>query len=120
MPPTVDASRIEASHKDGVLEIVLPKLEQAKPRKIEIRAASATRGGKIEVRSALPREAGEVDHYPRIALRFNRRSVGRLRQLIDRLNSFVGEPPPSGDASPHEIVAAELPPEAERAEQEEG
>jgi HSP20 family protein len=39
LPQTVDASRIEASHKDGVLEIVLPKLEQAKPRKIEIRAA---------------------------------------------------------------------------------
>jgi len=68
----------------------------------------------------LPREEGEVEHLPRITLRFNHSSVGRLRQLIDRLNSFVGEAPPPGDASPHEIVAAELPPEAERAEQEEG
>jgi uncharacterized protein (TIGR00730 family) len=77
-------------------------------------------GGTIEVRPVLPREAGEVDHYPRITLRFNHSSVGRLRQLIDCLNSFVGEAAPPGDASPHEIVAAELPPEAERAEQDEG
>jgi len=77
-------------------------------------------GGRIALGPALPQEAGEVDHYPRITLRFNHRSVGRLRQLIDRLNSFVGEAAPPGDASPHEIVAAELPPEAERAEQEEG
>lgn len=77
-------------------------------------------GGKIEVRPVLPREAGEVDHYPRITLRFNHSSVGRLRQLIDRLNSFVGEAAPPGEASPHEIVAAELSPEAERAEQDEG
>ena len=39
LPQTVDASKIEANHKDGVLEIVLAKLEQAKARKIEIRAA---------------------------------------------------------------------------------
>ena len=76
-------------------------------------------GGKLELRSALPREAGEVDHYPRVTLRFNHRSFGRLRQLIDRLNSFVREAAPPGDASPHEIVAAELSPEAERAEEEE-
>jgi uncharacterized protein (TIGR00730 family) len=76
-------------------------------------------GGKIEVGPALPREAGEVDHYPRITLRFNHKSVSRLRQMIDRLNSFVPEAAPPGDASPHEIVAAELPAEAERAEEEE-
>jgi uncharacterized protein (TIGR00730 family) len=76
-------------------------------------------GGKIEVGPALPREAGEVVHYPRITLRFNHKSVSRLRQIIDRLNSFAPEAPPLGDASPHEIVAAEFPAEAERAEQEE-
>ena len=76
-------------------------------------------GGKIEVRPVLPREAGEVDHYPRVTLRFNHINIGRLRQLIDRLNSFVGEAPPPGEASPREIVAAEFSPEAERAEQEE-
>lgn len=36
--PTVDVSRISATHKDGVLEIVLPKMEQAKPKRVEIAA----------------------------------------------------------------------------------
>lgn len=39
LPETVDASRIGASFKNGVLEIAMPKAEQAKPRKIEIQAA---------------------------------------------------------------------------------
>ena len=39
LPPTVDAGRIGARHKDGVLEIVLPKMEQAKPKRVEIAAA---------------------------------------------------------------------------------
>ena len=39
LPTTVDAGRISATHKDGVLEIVLPKMEQAKPKRIEIAAA---------------------------------------------------------------------------------
>jgi HSP20 family protein len=34
----LDASRIEASLKDGVLRVTIPKLEEAKPRRIEVRA----------------------------------------------------------------------------------
>jgi HSP20 family protein len=34
----VDCSRIEASVRDGVLRIVLPKAEAARPRKIQVRA----------------------------------------------------------------------------------
>lgn len=61
--------------------------------------------GKIEIAKALPSEAGEVAHYPRVTLHFNRRNVGRLRTLIDRINSFVAAPAaPPLDASPHEIV----------------
>jgi len=33
-----DADRIEASYTDGVLTVHVPVLEQAKPRKIEVRA----------------------------------------------------------------------------------
>ena len=36
LPKTVDSDRISASYKNGVLELMLPKVEQAKPRKIEI------------------------------------------------------------------------------------
>ena len=39
LPTSVDASRITAKYGDGVLEIVLPKAEAAKPKRVEIQAA---------------------------------------------------------------------------------
>jgi HSP20 family protein len=39
LPTTVDSAKISANYKDGVLEVVLPKAEEAKPKKVEIRAA---------------------------------------------------------------------------------
>ncbi len=38
VPDWVDGERVTAEHADGVLTIVLPVAEQAKPRRIEIRA----------------------------------------------------------------------------------
>jgi HSP20 family protein len=39
LPTTVDASKISARLKDGVLELVLPKAEEAKPKKVTIESA---------------------------------------------------------------------------------
>jgi len=39
LPTTVDASKVTAAYKDGVLEVTVPKVETAKPKKVEIRAA---------------------------------------------------------------------------------
>lgn len=36
LPASTDATAIRASYKNGVLEVVLPKHEQAKPRQIEV------------------------------------------------------------------------------------
>jgi HSP20 family protein len=38
---TVDTDNIEAGYDNGVLSVVLPLKEQAKPRKIEIKGAKA-------------------------------------------------------------------------------
>ncbi len=75
-------------------------------------------GGGIEVRGALPEEAGEAAELPRVVFPFNRRDNGRLRELIDRLNALVPEPasPPLG-AAPREIPPERLPSEAEREEE---
>jgi HSP20 family protein len=36
LPEDVDAARVEASYRDGVLRIVVPKAEQSKPRRIAV------------------------------------------------------------------------------------
>jgi HSP20 family protein len=39
LPATIDAAKVTATCKDGVLELVLPKAEEAKPRRIKVQAA---------------------------------------------------------------------------------
>jgi len=36
LPMSVDTARIKAEYNDGVLQITLPKVEEAKPRKIKV------------------------------------------------------------------------------------
>jgi HSP20 family protein len=45
LPSQVQADHIEASFEDGVLEVVVPKAEEAKPKKISVRAG----GGRQQV-----------------------------------------------------------------------
>jgi HSP20 family protein len=44
LPESLNAEAVEASHANGVLEVRIPVLEQAKPRKVEVR--------KVEIRQA--------------------------------------------------------------------
>ena len=39
LPTTVDAAKVAATYKDGVLEVTVPKAETAKPKKVSINAA---------------------------------------------------------------------------------
>lgn len=41
LPTTVDAARISAKYKDGVLRLVLPKKEESKPRQVNIEIEKA-------------------------------------------------------------------------------
>ena len=45
--------------------------------------------GKFEQRAALPEESGEADlaEMPRLVFHFDRRSLGRLRMLINFINA---------------------------------
>jgi hypothetical protein len=45
-------------------------------------------GGRFRLSAALPdeRDEPELASLPRLVFRFDRRSLGRLRQLIDELN----------------------------------
>lgn len=40
LPPAVDAARVEADYKDGVLTVRLPKREDARPRTVPVAVAS--------------------------------------------------------------------------------
>ena len=36
LPASVDANRVKASYQDGLLKVVLPKSEEARPKQIEV------------------------------------------------------------------------------------
>jgi uncharacterized protein (TIGR00730 family) len=104
-------------------EMLVLRLRRA-PAPEELRAlnrdfADLLLGGRIEASSALPEEDGEDAGLPRLVLHFDRRRVGRLRRLIDRLNAAPAIPARQPDASPVAIATAPIPPEAEQAENEE-
>ncbi|MGH4007394.1 MAG: Hsp20/alpha crystallin family protein [Pseudonocardiaceae bacterium] len=65
LPLHVEADAIKASAEDGVLQVLVPKVEEAKPKRIEVHAVRANdgeqqaagRGGRVDA----IREHGQVD-----------------------------------------------------------
>ena len=45
LPHTVDANAIAAQYRDGILEIEIPKLEEAKPKQIQINVGANAKAG---------------------------------------------------------------------------
>ena len=77
---------------DGLL--VLRLLHPPTPEQVEeinARFPDILVSGKIEAIDITPAEAedGDQPDLPRLRLHFNRRSLGRLRALIDHLNSLA-------------------------------
>src|SRR5439155_959284 len=56
-------------------------------------ASICSSGGIESRRTQVIDEETLVPEFPRIVLNFDRRSLGKLRQLIDRLNSLPSLPP---------------------------
>ncbi len=75
--------------------------------------------GQIETSGPLAAEGDEALGLARLTLAFDRRSVGRLRQMIDRLNQWGPADGSAPAASPHQILSADLSEAAEAAESEE-
>ncbi|MBC8188143.1 MAG: TIGR00730 family Rossman fold protein [Proteobacteria bacterium] len=96
---------------------VVPSKQQLEELNDEF--ADLLQSGKIERTDILPGEEGEIPHLPRLRLHFNRKAVGRLRGLIDRLNAFADEAAPPSDARRREIFETPMPDEQVEAEHEE-
>jgi uncharacterized protein (TIGR00730 family) len=102
-----------------VRDLLVIRLRSA-PSDVEVAALNAEFGdlligGRIESCAALPEEEGEDAALPRLALLFNRRRVGRLRRLIDRVNGWATVPASPHDASPRAIPEG-VPADVERVE----
>ena len=74
--------------------------------RLNVEFADVLETGRIEIVDPHPAENGELPGFARIAMRAERRKVGRLRELIDQLNDWVPESSsPPREALPHQIVA---------------
>lgn len=66
LPLHVEADSIQASTEDGVLQVVVPKVEEAKPKRIEVHAAQTLAPATVNAPQSTPtdeamREHGHVD-----------------------------------------------------------
>jgi HSP20 family protein len=60
LPLHVQPDAIEASTEDGVLQVVVPKVEEAKPRRIEVRAVRALAPTTLDAPESAPTDAEQA------------------------------------------------------------
>jgi len=51
LPSAIQADKVEASYQNGILEIVLPKAIEAKPKKVEVKVKESTTKAKAKTKS---------------------------------------------------------------------
>ncbi|MEM9177836.1 MAG: TIGR00730 family Rossman fold protein [Myxococcota bacterium] len=105
-------------YRDGKLVLRLheaPGDEQLEALNDEFGALLAS--GRIERTEAHADEHRNLVHLPRLRLHFDRKRVGLLRRLIDRLNDFAEAAAPPRDARRREIFASPLTEAQEAAEE---
>ncbi len=96
--------------RDRILMRVWQAPDEAQLAELNDRFADVVKEGSIEVIEAAPPERHEVPGLPRLSFCFDRRKVGRLRQLIDFANSWVSVAASSPEeACAHELVPGEVP-----------
>ncbi len=78
-------------HDDLVLRLQWP-LSSAALARLNSDFADILIEGAIEQVGPLPEEEGELPDKPRLRLAFDRKSLGRLRRMIDRINLEPGTP----------------------------
>lgn len=57
LPSSIDANRIEAHCENGLLEVYLPKTEEAQPKKVEVQSGKGTFFDKLIGKSSSPEKA---------------------------------------------------------------
>jgi hypothetical protein len=88
---------------DGTLILRLHRAPKpAELAELSVEFADMLVSGRIEAVAPSAAEVADRDalHCERLALDFDRRKFGRLRQLIDRLNDLVTAPPEVADPVP--------------------
>ncbi len=96
--------------RDRILIRVWQAPDEGQLAELNDRFGDIVSEGAIEVLDAAAPERDEAPGLPRISFCFDRRRVGRLRQLIDFANSWVAaEASPPEEACAHEIVPGEMP-----------
>lgn len=75
--------------KDLILRLEAP-LSAEEIDTLNVEFADILKSGVIEPTTALDEETdASIRHLPRLRMHFRRRAFGRLRQLVDRINSFA-------------------------------